>query len=128
MAQFVGIIHKDKKNAYGVSFPDFPGCISAGRTLQEAYEMGKEALRGHIETMQDYGDALPKRPMTLDAAQTHAFAENAFTFFMVDAYMPSRARRINVTMDGNLIAAIDAVSTNRSAFLEEAAKEKLHLR
>ena len=128
MTQFVGIIHKDKKSDFGVSFPDFPGCISAGASLQEAYEMGKEALRGHIETMQKYGDSLPVRPMTLDQAQAHKLAKNALTFFMVDAYVPARARRINVTIDGSVIEAIDAVSANRSAFLEEAAKEKLHLR
>jgi len=127
MTQFVGVIHKDKDSDYGVSFPDFPGCISAGNTLQEAYEMGKEALRGHIETMQEYGDRLPPKAMSLDQAQKHEFSKNAITFFMVEAYMPSKAKRINITMDGAIIEAIDAVTKNRSAFLEQAVKEKLHI-
>src|SRR6266478_1089825 len=98
MAQFVGIIHKDRRSAYGVSFPDLPGCVTAGKTMQKAYDMAREALRGHIETMAEYGDALPARPMTLDEARNHVFAKDALTFFMVDAFLPSHAKRINITM------------------------------
>jgi hypothetical protein len=29
-------LHKDRKSDFGVSFPDFPGSITAGRTLEEA--------------------------------------------------------------------------------------------
>jgi len=127
MAQFAGIIHKAKKSDYGVCFPDFPGCITAGKTLQEAYSMAREALRGHIETMLEYGDPLPNRPMTLDEAQEHEFAENALTLFVVEAPLPSKSHRINITMDQDVIDAIDSVTDNRSAFLEQAARDKLHL-
>jgi len=125
MAQFVGVIHKDKHSEYGVSFPDFPGCVSAGKTMQQAYDMGREALRGHIETMTEFGDALPEQSLTLDEARHHPFARNALTFFMVDAFFPSRAKRINITMEEDLIRAIDEVSNNRSQFLSEAARERL---
>ena len=33
---YVAIIPKDPDSDFGVSFPDFPGCITAGRTLDEA--------------------------------------------------------------------------------------------
>lgn len=125
MAQFVGIIHKDRKSDYGVCFPDFPGCVTAGKTMQEAYAMAREALRGHIETMREYGDPLPKKPMTLDEAKNHKFAGEALTLFMVDASLPSHAKRINITMDEDLIHAIDNVTDNRSEFLAQAARERL---
>lgn len=125
MAQFVGIIHKEKKSDYGVSFPDFPGCVTAGKTLQQAHDMAREALRGHIETMLEYGDVMPKKPMTLDDARRHPSARGALTFFVVEAHVPSKAKRINITMDEDLLRAIDNVATNRSSFLAAAAREHL---
>lgn len=125
MAHFVGIIHKEKNGDYGVSFPDFAGCISAGKTLQEAYEMAREALRGHIATMVEYGDKLPAKAMTLDEAKKHPSAKNAETFFLVDAYLPSKKKRTNITLDIDVISAINSVTGNLSAFLQEAAIEKL---
>ncbi len=122
---FAGIIHKDKDSDYGVCFPDFPGCITAGSTMQEAFLMAQEALQAHIDIMHEYGDPLPSEPMTLDEAQTHEFAENAVGYFMVSAHLPTKPKRINIMMDEGLIRAIDAVSNNRSAFLAQAAKERL---
>jgi predicted RNase H-like HicB family nuclease len=126
MAQFVGIIHKDSNSDYSVSFPDFAGCITAGSSLQEAYEMSKEALKGHIATMVEFGDALPKNPLTIDEVKKHEFAKNAETFFVVDAYLPSKKKRTNITLDIGLIKSINSVTDNLSAFLQEAAIEKLH--
>jgi predicted RNase H-like HicB family nuclease len=56
---YVAVIHKDADSDFGVSFPDFPGCITAGRTLDEAKQMAFEALTGHIEAMVDMGETVP---------------------------------------------------------------------
>jgi predicted RNase H-like HicB family nuclease len=63
---YVAILHKDRDSDFGVSFPDFPGCITAGRTLEEAREMAGEALAGHIAVMRDGSDPVPD-PSPLDA-------------------------------------------------------------
>jgi len=57
---FFAIIHKDVDSEYGISFPDVPGCFSAGATREEAIIMAKEALQGHLEWMIEDGDAIPK--------------------------------------------------------------------
>jgi predicted RNase H-like HicB family nuclease len=44
---YIALIHKEENSDYGVSFPDFPGCISAGETLEQAKTMAQEALIGH---------------------------------------------------------------------------------
>ena len=44
MRNYIALIHKDSDSDYGVSFPDLPGVISAGATLDEARQMGAEAL------------------------------------------------------------------------------------
>ena len=60
MAGYVALIHKDEGTSYGVSFPDVPGCISAGDTLDEALANAAEALAGHLALMRADGDVVPK--------------------------------------------------------------------
>ncbi len=38
--EYIAYLHKDRHSDYGVSFPDFPGCITAGKTLDEASRHG----------------------------------------------------------------------------------------
>jgi predicted RNase H-like HicB family nuclease len=57
--EYVAVVHKDAESDFGVSFPDFPGCITAGRTLEEAKQMAFEALTGHIRAMLDTGYTVP---------------------------------------------------------------------
>ena len=56
--EYIAYLHKDRKSDFGVSFPDFPGCVTAGRTLDEARRMAAEALALHIRGMLDDGGAL----------------------------------------------------------------------
>ncbi|MBY4639239.1 type II toxin-antitoxin system HicB family antitoxin [Gluconacetobacter entanii] len=59
MTCYIGLIRKDADSDFGVDFPDFPGCVSAGSTLAEAQQMAKEVLLGHIACMREDGEALP---------------------------------------------------------------------
>ncbi|MCW4591324.1 type II toxin-antitoxin system HicB family antitoxin [Gluconacetobacter entanii] len=53
MTCYIGLIRKDADSDFGVDFPDFPGCVSAGSTLAEAQQMAKEAF------MREDGEVLP---------------------------------------------------------------------
>ena len=44
---------------------------------------------------------------------------------MVGVTLPGKKKRVNVMIDEGLLAAIDAVSDNRSRFLERAARKEL---
>ena len=66
MAGYFALVHKDEGTSYGVSFPDVPGCISAGDTLNEALANAAEALAGHLALMREDGDAIPE-PRSIDA-------------------------------------------------------------
>jgi predicted RNase H-like HicB family nuclease len=59
MTAYVALIHKDADSDYGVSFPDLPGCVSAGSTLDEAIAMAKEALALHIEGLLEDNESIP---------------------------------------------------------------------
>ena len=69
--EYIAYLHKDKRSDYGVSFPDFPGCVTAGRSLEEARELAVEALTLHIAGMVEDGEALPE-PSTLGPACTRS--------------------------------------------------------
>jgi hypothetical protein len=39
--EYIAHLHKDRNSDYDVSFPDFPGCISAGKTLASRMAAGR---------------------------------------------------------------------------------------
>ena len=59
MPGYIALVHKDEGTSYGVSFPDVPGCISAGDTFEEAIVNAAEALAGHLALMRADGDTIP---------------------------------------------------------------------
>ena len=59
MTHYIALVHKSEGTSYGVSFPDVPGCISAGDTFEEAVANAGEALVGHFAAMRADGDAIP---------------------------------------------------------------------
>ena len=79
MAAYIGIIHKDPDSDFGVSFPDFPGCVTAGGDMNEAALMAREALALHIRGSMEDGQAIPA-PSSLEAVRAHEFARDAQAF------------------------------------------------
>lgn len=124
MSSYIALLRKESKSDFGVNFPDFPGCITAGRTLEEARTLAKEALDAHVALMIEDGDAIPE-PATLD--QIVADRENRDALpFLVDLTPPEDpAVRINITVPKRDLATIDAAAgqanQSRSAFLVRAA-------
>ena len=58
--RYIGLIHKDAGSDYGVSFPDFPGLITAGTDLNDARAMAEEALTLHVEGLVEDGETIPE--------------------------------------------------------------------
>ncbi len=124
MTSYIALLYKDTDSDYGVSFPDFPGCITAGKTLEDARHMAAEALAFHISGMRSGGETIPD-PSTVDEINADPENSGALLFLVEVPDPPGRAVRINVTLPEDLIAAIDRTSKNRSRFLAEAARERL---
>jgi len=59
MAGYIALVHKDEGTSYGVSFPDVPGCVSAGDTFEEALENAAQALAEHFALMSADGETIP---------------------------------------------------------------------
>jgi len=125
--EYIAYLHKDKNSDYGVSFPDFPGCITAGSTLEEARRMAAEALAFHVAGMREDGEAVPK-PSTLDDLRGDPAIKGAVAF-LTELREPERVVRINITARKSQIAEIDrrarAKGLTRSSYIVQSAlKEK----
>jgi predicted RNase H-like HicB family nuclease len=64
---YPAVISKDTDSDFGVHFPDFPGCVTAGASIEEAILSAQEAISGHIEMIAADGDPLPE-PSSLQSA------------------------------------------------------------
>ena len=117
--EYIAYLHKDRKSDYGVSFPDFPGCISAGSTLEEARRMAAEALGLHIAGMREDGEKIPE-PSTLDDLKGDPAMKDAVAF-LVEVQEPEKTVRINITARESQIAEIDDLARKarltRSAYM-----------
>jgi predicted RNase H-like HicB family nuclease len=120
--EYIAYLHKDSKSDFGVSFPDFPGCVTAGKTLDEARRMGEEALALHIGGMAEDGEAIPE-PSTIDDVAEDPAMKGAVAFLVsVDI---EKTVRVNITAQEGQINAIDRrageVGMTRSAYMVQAA-------
>jgi predicted RNase H-like HicB family nuclease len=61
---YIAYLHKDQKSVYGVSFPDLPGCVTSGRTLDEARSNATEALPLNLQNMAEDNETIPE-PSTI---------------------------------------------------------------
>lgn len=77
MKPYIVIVHKDENSAYGMTFPDAPGCFSAADEIDDLFAMANEALEGWTETMIEFGNPLPS---TRDLSEIKADPEWADSF------------------------------------------------
>ena len=124
MTSYIGLIRKDADSDFGVDFPDFPGCVSAGATLDEARRMAQEALELHVSGMVEDGEELPA-PSSLEAIMADPENGDAVAFLATLREPADRTVRVNITLPERLLRRIDERATNRSAFLTRAAEKAL---
>lgn len=60
MRRYIALVHKEAQSDFGVSFPDFPGIVTAGVTLDEARCMAGEALMLHLKGLAADGGTAPE--------------------------------------------------------------------
>ena len=129
--RYVSFIHRDKAG-YGISFPDFPGCVTVGDTVDDAIRHGSEALAFHVEGLAQDGEAIPE-PRTIDAIKAdleltdwRREADLVLIPLLLDR---GSSRRVNISLDRGLLDAIDDEARQRrmtrSAFLATAARREI---
>lgn len=127
--QVVALIH-EQNGIYGVSFPDFPGCTTGAHDLDTAVRKAAEVLAFHAEGLAEDGPLPDPRTLT-ELKKDGEFRRDAkgAMVALVPYLPPSRAVRLNITLDESLLSRIDSAATalgeTRSGFLAAAARKRL---
>ena len=129
MTHYYALVHKDKDSAFGVQFPDLPGCYSAADNAEDIMPNAMEALEFYIEDL----DKLPA-PTQIDILSTQPeitqeLKSGAFLLAVPLIINTGKSARINITLDKGLLSAIDDVAgkrkMTRSGFLAQAAVREI---
>jgi predicted RNase H-like HicB family nuclease len=91
MPHYIALIHKDADSCYGVSFPDIPGVIAAGDTIDEAIRQAAQVLELAAEDWENPdGSTLFPVPRTIDELRSDPRFREDSTDAMIAA-VPFRA-------------------------------------
>ncbi len=129
---YPAVVEKEPDSDFGVFFPDFPGCVSAGTTIYGTLDGAGQALALHIQGMLQDGDALPAARETdsdfadlVESGSSAGLPPGGYRLLtLIPVHIP-RTKRVNVNLDEALLAEIDSQTDNRSAFLDQAARALL---
>jgi predicted RNase H-like HicB family nuclease len=128
MRQYIALIHKDRDSEFGVSFPDLPGCVTAGATLDEARDMAAEALAFHLEGLDADGQPIPE-PSSLEAVMAEKGNQDGVAILVDPPARAVKTIRVNITLPEDVLQEIDnyaeAKGYTRSGFLALAAKKAM---
>jgi predicted RNase H-like HicB family nuclease len=126
MKYFHALVHKDPDSAFGVEFPDLPGCFSAADRMEDILPKACEALELWFE---DEAQAEPRPLEVVQAMVAGQLAEGAFLIAVPYFTSSGKPARVNISIDGGILAAIDTAAAarklTRSAFLAEAARNEI---
>lgn len=129
--EYIALFEYEKESTgYSVVFPDFPGVTEAGHNFKETKDNAVSVLQFMAEQYEIDGQALPE-PRTLEEIQNNwedwKEWEKNYKFIVVSVpLLPlPKSKKYLVNLDQNLVARIDSVTKNRSAFLAAAAEAML---
>ncbi len=129
MSSYIAVVHKDPSSDYGVSFPDFPGCITAGDSIDNVKDLSVEVLSGHIKIMKEFGEKIPT-PSKLDDIVADPDYVDVVAFLVVSIPdIKSKTIRVNITLPEDILHKIDVTAKkrgmSRSSFLSHAAQSSM---
>ena len=123
---YVAVIDKDPGSAYGVRFPEVPGCYSAADSFDDIVPNAIEALSLFFE------DGEPVSPRGIEAVREQvagSIAEGAV--LMMIPYVRDRKRvvRVNLSLEKGFLDTLDEAARmrgmTRSAFVQKAATREM---
>jgi predicted RNase H-like HicB family nuclease len=122
------LIHKDPGSDYGVSFPDLPGCVTAGLDLDDARRMAEDALALHLAGMAEDEEPIPE-PSSLEAVMADRENRDAVAVLVEAPLATAKTVRVNMTIPEEELDRIDKFAADhgytRSGFLLHAAKRMI---
>jgi predicted RNase H-like HicB family nuclease len=128
MKVYYGLVHKDPDSAYGITFPDLPGCFSAADFEDDIHEAAQAALTLYA---QDQTAMAPPRSipeLQADGDIARELASGAVLLAIPLIEIRHKAR-FNVMFDADLMAGVDrkarTLGLSRSEYLSISARNQL---
>ena len=123
---YFAVVHKDEDSAFGISFPDVPGCFSAADEEGDIIANAIEALSLYFEDE----EMVPASPIgAIQKSAADDLKQGAFLVQIPYLQRTGRTGRYNVSLDTGVVKMIDSAARTRkmtrSAFLEDAALKEI---
>ena len=64
------LLKKEPEGGYTVTVPSLTGCVTYGKTIEEAIEMAKEAIELYLESLKSHHEEIPTDEDTLEYTLT----------------------------------------------------------
>lgn len=134
MPKYMYVAHfewEEESDAYNVSFPDIPGCLTFGTDVADAIYMAKDALEGYLLVSEDEGDVIPEASSYQSFSQL--VREKDFIHYVEADTEAARKREdqkvVNkmVTLPNYLVQLGKENNINFSALLQQALKNELNI-
>jgi predicted RNase H-like HicB family nuclease len=107
---YPAVLERDEGGVFGVWFPDFPGCVAAAKTQEEAVAKAQEALAGAMQDVAERSLPLPE-PTPFDRIETPTGAD-VVSMVAIGASPPDPSERVNVYLPASLIERADELAAN----------------
>ena len=124
---YPAVLERGPKGTFGAWFPDFPGCVAAGRSHEETIERAEHTLAQAVDALFEHGRPLPE-PSPIERIVLPKGCEFA-AYFIVGVAPPDPSERVNVYLPKSLIAKVDKraaeLGMSRSSFFGFAATTAL---
>lgn len=128
MKTYFALVHKDVDSAFGITFPDLPGCFSATDDEAEIYSAAQTALELYAR---DEGELAEPRSVPALQGDGDIKAELAAGAVLIGVPLirTQHKARYNLMLDVDLIAGVDqkarVLGSSRSEFVSKAIGERL---
>src|SRR3977135_957457 len=124
---YPAVLERGAKGTFGAWFPDFPGCVAAGKSQEEAIEKAENTLAQAVDALIEQDRALPS-PTPFGRIVLPKGCD-LLAYFIVGVDPPDPSERVNVYLPKSLIGRVDKraaeLGMSRSSFFGLAAASAL---
>src|ERR1700694_5670615 len=124
---YPAVLERGVKGTFGAWFPDFPGCVAAGKSQQETIEKAEHKLAQTVDELAEHDRPLPQ-PTPIERIVLPKGCD-LLAYFIVGVDPPDPSERVNVYLPKSLIGQVDRraaeLGMSRSSFFGLAATTAL---
>lgn len=124
---YPAIFESEQGGGYSVSVPDLPGCYSQGDTLEEAFEMTRDAIGIYLSQLESDGQGYPvaSDPAKIEKSDNEFVALVDMDLLGYKQKHDNRAVKKTLSIPRWLDVLAEREGVNFSSVLQKALKERL---